>query len=184
MQTLAVAYDCIVDGVCRKANAYAGKSVQLQKNKKLDVESFLYQTPDGVIDTQMSVTPYAGTSILSKESPETIGTVEIRVYITRQFDVEHTIDNASTYDNVDEGSEPASSVADYKDVPPQFQMTFEKNCSTLETGKSKREKKKVYAKRPGTEPWAIFRFHYRTKGRLLFSLPRVLLTQTRLYRGQ
>ncbi|KAF3034680.1 hypothetical protein E8E12_004042 [Didymella heteroderae] len=145
--TLTVGYDCLVDGVCRKAHSYAGKSVQLQKHKKLDVETFLCQTSDGVIDTQMSVVPYTGTTNLSKEAPETIGTVV----------------TACTYDNVKEDSEPSALVANFKDVAPQFQMAFEKNCSILEVGKNKREKKKVHAKRPGTEPWAIFRFHYRTK---------------------
>jgi hypothetical protein len=174
----------MVDGICRKANSYAGKSVQLQKNKKLDVESFLYQTSDGVIDTQMSVAPYTGTTNLSKEAPETVGTIELRVYITRQFDVEHMTNKACTYDQIVEDSQSSASVATYKDVPPQFQMTFEKNCSILEVPKGKREKKKVHAKRPGTEPWAIFRFHYRTKGRRLLPHDRAELMLDRVYRGQ
>lgn len=156
----------MVDGVCRKANSYAGKSVQVQKNKKLDVETFLYQASDGVIDTQMSVAPYTGTTILNKEAPETIGTIELRVYITRQFDVEHVIEDACTYDKVKENSDASTAVANYKDVPAQYQMIFEKNCSTLDAPKGNREKKRVHAKRPGREPWAIFRFHYRTKGEL------------------
>lgn len=159
----------MIDGVCRKANSYTSKSVQLQKNKKLDVESFLYQTPDGVIDTQMSVVPYAGTTNLNKDAPESIGTVEVRVYVIRQFDTEHVIDDACTYDNIKEDADCSDSVANFKDVPPQFQMVFEKNCSTLDMAKAKREKKKIHAKRPGTEPWAVFRFHYRTKGKI--SLP-------------
>lgn len=161
-----VAYDCFVDGVCRKANSYVGKAVQVQK-KKLDVDSFLYQTADGVIDTEMSVVPYTGTTNLDKGACETIGTIELRVSITRQFDVEHDIDDACKYDKVEEESDSTAQVANYKDVPPQYQMTFEKNCSTLEGRKGNAEKKKVHAKRPGKEPWAIFRFHYRTKGKLL-----------------
>lgn len=140
--------------------------MQSQKNKKLDVESFLYETSDGTIDTQMSVTPFTGTTNFTKEASETIGTVEMRVYITRQFDVEQSIDSMCTYDNTGEDPKPTDAIANYKEVPPQFQMAFEKDCVTLEAAKSKREKKKLHAKRPGTEPWAIFRFHYRTKGRL------------------
>lgn len=141
----------------------------MQKSKKLDVDSVLYQTADGVIDTEMSVVPYTGTTELDKETCETIGTIELRVYITRQFDVEHNFDDARKYDGVQEDSDSSARVANYKDVPPQYQMTFEKNCSILEGRKGTAEKKKVYAKRPGKEPWAIFRFHYRTKGRLLAS---------------
>jgi hypothetical protein len=136
--------------------------VQNQK-KKLDVDSFLYQTSDGVIDTEMSVVPYTGTTNLDKQLCETIGTIELRVYITRQFDVEYEDDDTCKYDKVQE-SDSSARVATYKDVPPQYQMTFEKNCSTLESRKGNAEKKKVHAKRPGKEPWAIFRFHYRAKG--------------------
>lgn len=114
----------------------------------------------------MSVTPYTGTSSLGTETPETIGTIELRVYVTRQLDVEHVIDDACAYDRVKEDSDPSSVVATYKDVPPQYQMSFEKDCPPLETSKGKREMKKVRGKRPGKEPWAIFRFHYRTKGEL------------------
>ncbi|KAF1929510.1 uncharacterized protein M421DRAFT_3981 [Didymella exigua CBS 183.55] len=161
--TLIVAYDCLVDGVCRKANSYAGKSVQVQKSKKLDIESFLYQMPDGVIDTEILVVPYTGKTDLNKEAPETVGTIELRVYITRQFDVEHEIDDGCTYDKIKEAVGSDIQIANYKDVPPQYHIAFKKNCCILEGRKGSAEKKKVHAKRPGKEPWAIFRFHYRTK---------------------
>ncbi|KAH6612655.1 hypothetical protein C7974DRAFT_290446, partial [Boeremia exigua] len=157
--TLVVASDVLIDGVCRKAHSYAGKSVQIQK-KKFEFEKFLYQTPDGVIDTGISVAPYSGPLSLDKQAAETIGTIELRLYITRQFDVEHDVDVTCKYDEV---HEHANASATYKDVPPHFHVTSEKNCSTLDASKGNREKKRVYAKRPGTEPWAIFRFHYRTK---------------------
>ena len=169
----------LVDGVCRKANSYVGKSVQVQK-KKLDFETFLYQTLDGVIDTEMSVTPYSGPTTLNKEAVETVGTIELRVYITRQFNVEHEIDDAYKYDKVKKDADTSNRIATYKDAPPQFEMTFEKNCSKLDGSKGNREKRKVYAKRPGKEPWAIFRFHYRTKGKLYHLQYQTRLTQIRV----
>lgn len=173
-QTHTVAYDVKIDGVCRKANSYIGKSVQLQKNKKLDFEKFLYQTPDGIIDTDMLVTTHSGSVVLSKEAPETIGTIELRVYVTRQFGVEHEIDDARRFDKAEDDTDTAR----YKDIAPQYQMTFEKNCSTLEGSKANREKKKINAKRPGTEPWAIFRFHYRSKGEFHRLELKITLTST------
>lgn len=154
-----------MDGVCRKANAFTSKSVQVQKNKKLDIETILYQTADGLIDTDMSVSRRSGTARLNKDIPETIGTIELRVYITRQFGVDHEINEGCKYDKV-EDTDTDTRLATYKDVPPQFYMTFETNCSTLDGAKATRERKKVYARRPGKEPWAIFRFHYRSKGEL------------------
>lgn len=176
VQTLTVAYDFVVDGVCRKANSYSSKSVQVQKNKKLDFDKLLYQTPDGVIDTDVIVSSRSGPVILNKDAPETIGTIELRVYITRQFGVEHEIKETRKYDEVDGDSNTDIQVASYKDVPPEFHLTFETNCSTLDGAKGNREKRKVYAKRPGNKPWAIFRFHYRTKGKVLHYLLQVVLT--------
>lgn len=43
-------------------------------------------------------------------------------------------------------------------------MTFEKNAAPLDRAKLLREQRKMMARRPGTEPWAIFRFHYRSMG--------------------
>lgn len=162
-QTLALVHDVLIDGVCRKTNTVVGKSVQVQKKRVL-FETFLYQMPDAVMDTAMAVATHHGPVNLDKEAREAVGTIELRVYITRQLGVEHEIKDLCTYDKVQEGADSSTRVATYKDVPPQFRMTFEKNCSTLEGPKANRERKKMYAKRPGMEPWAIFRFHYRTKG--------------------
>ncbi|KAJ4347471.1 hypothetical protein N0V95_005392 [Ascochyta clinopodiicola] len=167
--TLNVAYDFLVDGVCRKAHIYTSKSVQLHKSKKLDFEKFLYQTPDGVIDTDMLVSPRSESVVLGKDAPETIGTMELRVYITRQLGIEHDINGTRKYDKIVDDANIGAQVASYKDVAPQFHMTFEKNCSTLDSAKGNRERRKVYAKRPGKEPWAIFRFHYRSKESILGS---------------
>lgn len=153
-----------MDGVCRKTNSIFGKSVQVQK-RKVSFETFLYQMPFGVIDTAMSVANHYGPSHLDKEAEETVGTIELRVYVARQFGVEHDIRDVCKYDKVQEGADSSTRVETYKDLPPQFHMTFEKNCSALDGRKANGEKKKVYAKRPGTEPWAIFRFHYRSKGK-------------------
>jgi hypothetical protein len=138
--------------------------VQLQKNKKLDFETLLYQTQDGVIDTDLIVSPHEGPSVLDKDVSETIGVLELRTYITRQLGVEHDIHEEQAFDKVVNDFDNKSQLGTYKDVPPQFHMAFEKNCSTLDGSKGNREKKKVHAKRPGDRPWAIFRFHYRTKG--------------------
>lgn len=140
--------------------------MQLQKNKKLEFETFLYQTSEGTIDTKIAVVPYLGVIRLEKGEgvQETIGTLELRLYITRQFGFEHSIDSAQKYDSIKDGSDAITQVAVYKDVKPQLQMTFEENCPILETSKASREKSKINKKRPGSEPWTIFRFHYRSEG--------------------
>jgi hypothetical protein len=164
-QTLAVAYDAVVDGVHRKAHSTIAKTVHNQKNKKLDTGTFLYKSNEGIIDTEMLVSPLSGVNATQGHSMETIGTLELRLHITRQLDVKHTLSTTQRYYNISgsiEDEEPRT--ISYKLLPPTFRMTFERNAALLDNVNANREKRRIDATRPGTEPWAIFRFHYRSKG--------------------
>ena len=156
----------MVDGVYRKASSYIAKSVHNQKHKKIDTETFLYRTDKGIIDTEMHVAPLSGVTMSRGEGPETIGTMELRLYITRQIGVNHALSNIEKYSshkgNVEDD---ADETATYKQIEPTFRMEFEKNCAPLDKAKATREQRKMEVRRPGTEPWAIFRFHYRSKGK-------------------
>ena len=160
-----IAYDAVVDGVFRKTTFYNGRAVNHQKNKKLDVETFLYKTDKGIIDTAMLVAPISGVTASQSEALETIGTVELRLYITRQLGISYTIQNVKKYFAPTGNSKDAvERTALYKQIAPTYQMTFERNCAPLENRRSAREQRNMDSQRPGTEPWAIFRFHYRSKG--------------------
>jgi hypothetical protein len=168
LQTLAVVYDASVDGVLRKASSYIAKTVNFQKGKKLDVENFLYKTDKGIIDTEVLVAPLEDVTTTQSNAHETIGTLEIRLYITRQLDVSHTIRNVEKYytvkGNIEDEDEETEQHASYKLLPPTFRTTFEKNSAPLDHVKVNREQKRMNAARPETEPWVIFRFHYRSIG--------------------
>lgn len=166
-QTLVIAYDAVVDGVYRKASSYVAKNVQLQKSKKIDTETFLCKTQEGVVDTDMTVAPLeAGLKAKQGGWLETIGTLELRLYVTRQVDVSHALGSIKKYNSIggnvedDDDLQPMT----YRHVPPSFQMAFNHDSSTLDKGTISRQHRKFDARRPGTEPWAIFRFHYRSKG--------------------
>ncbi|KAJ4370673.1 hypothetical protein N0V83_005194 [Neocucurbitaria cava] len=158
--TLAIAYDAVVDGVFRKANSYTAKAV-LNMKRKTDVTTFLYKTDKGIIDTDMLVTQLPECIVTQlHEKLETIGTVELRLYVTRQLGVSHIVRTGETYyaprNNIEE-------TASYKQIAPVYQMGFEQDSALLGKGQSTREQRKSNAPRPGTEPWAIFRFHYRSE---------------------
>lgn len=53
-------------------------------------------------------------------------------------------------------------VVTYNTLPPNLLMGFNENCEVLNTAEANRAKKKMTCRRPGAEPWAVFRFHYRT----------------------
>jgi hypothetical protein len=165
-QTLIVAYDAVVDGVYRKSSSYIAKTVSNQKHKKLDTENFLYRTDQGIIDTEMYVAPLLGATISQGEGPETIGTMELRLYITRQIGINYSLGNIETYSNhrKDNVEDEVKEDATYKQIAPTLRMDFEKNSMPLDKRAATREQRRMETRRPGTEPWAIFRFHYRSKG--------------------
>lgn len=173
----------------RKSYSTTSKAVKKHKGVKLDIEKALFQIDgDGVgetniIDTQMKVAPVSGFNFSQGDEPENIGTIELRLYILRSFGVEHSLDsNVKTYitednseDDADEeanGDDPAiekveekhQKDAKFRSITPDFVIEFEKNCQEIDRKMARNWKKKMTAKRPGEQPWAIFRFHYRSKG--------------------
>lgn len=163
---MIIAYDAIVDGTLRKSNCSRAKKVSVQKNKKLDVETFLFDTEKGIVDTQMHVAPVKNVSFVQGDAQETVGTLELRLYVTRRTDDAQSIGDVGTFHKLknDNGNDGTSRGTFYKVIQPDLQMSFETNCAPLEKSKAKAEQRKIDAPRPGTKPWAIFRFHYRTKG--------------------
>jgi hypothetical protein len=170
-QTLIEAYDAVVDGVYRKSSSYIAKTVTNQRHKKLDTENFLYRTDQGIIDTEMYVAPLLGATISPGEGPENIGTMELRLYITRQIGINYPLGNIDTYASHRKGNveDEARETATYKQIAPTLRMQFEKNSMPLDKRAATREQRRVETRRPGTEPWAIFRFHYRSRGWLVRS---------------
>ncbi|KAH7391789.1 hypothetical protein BKA66DRAFT_487980 [Pyrenochaeta sp. MPI-SDFR-AT-0127] len=162
--TSLIAYDVIVDGIFRKAGSYAAHAVQIQKNKRFLVDKFLCKVDKGIIDTEMIVAPVSGVKISQTTGLEAMGTIELRLSITRQMGVLYTVGGIEKYyDTKNNTKDDPVRTASYKGIAPEFQMTFEGNAALLDKTKSAREQRKMNGSRPGTEPWAIFRFHYRSK---------------------
>ncbi|KAF2644153.1 hypothetical protein P280DRAFT_392960 [Massarina eburnea CBS 473.64] len=164
--TLTIAHDVAVDGVLRKSNATVAKTVAYQSNKKLDYETFLYQTDIGVLDTEMKVGVATGVKSAQSDGKETVGTIEFRLWFLRQFNDEHEIDKSKTYYKTADNEEVWDNTAPpitYRTLEPEFKMSFERNCAALDKGNAKRQQNKMDAKRPAKEPWIIFRFHYRSQ---------------------
>jgi hypothetical protein len=92
--------------------------------------------------------------------------LELRVYITQQLGVSHALTGITKYDSVKghDIEDDEDEAATYNKIVPTFRMAFEENCASLEKTKASRELLQMEARRPGTEPWAIFRIHYRSKG--------------------
>jgi hypothetical protein len=161
-----IAYDAVVDGVYRKAGSYVSRAVHDLKNRRFDMDQFLCRTPKGILDTDMLVAPISREIATRGESVETVGTMELHLYVARQQDVTCTLSGVKRYYSTTGNIEDSESGQNtFKLIAPTFQMSFEQNSAPLDHAKLGREQRKMDARRPGTEPWAIFRFHYRRKGR-------------------
>jgi hypothetical protein len=179
-QTYIIAYDAVVDGVHRKAVSHRAKSVHPHRAKKLEAETFLYKIPQGIIDTHMVVAPLSGATPSQDEATETVGTIELRLYITRQLGVDYAPAEVETYNRVGKADENGSDrPATFKLIYPTFHMAFEENSAPLDDQKSNTLLDKLDSKRPGTQPWAIFRFHYRSQSEPLSPISHCQLTASK-----
>lgn len=174
-QTLSVYWDVHVDGVLRKANNMISKAVKVQKGVKLDTEEALYLVENSsnaeatkLLETQMKIVPVSGFKFTNESDGfETVGTIEIRLYVLRTLGAEFAREAYITYLDEDEESEDeadGNKKATYRTIAPDFRIDFEKNRQELDKKIANAWKKKLNTKRPSKEPWAIFRFHYRSKG--------------------
>lgn len=171
-QTMAIGYDVIIDGICRKHHTYLGKQVALQKNKKLDAEQLLFKTNSGeIVDTELLVAKIPADIVVEEEGARGLGAIEVRVYVLRRFGDEHALQDIEPYYAVKEEGHMSHAVdgnnfdksVGFTSIAPEFTMTYQKNIAALEGNIVKRVKTKMDKQRPGAEPWAIFRFHFRNK---------------------
>jgi hypothetical protein len=132
------------------------------------MEHFLFMTPKGIVDTDIIVAPISREIATRSGAVETIGTIELQLYVARQPDVSCALSGVKRYyttsGNIEDGD---AQHATFKLIVPDFQMSFEQNSAPVDNAKAGRERRKMDARRPGLEPWAIFRFHYRSKGKCL-----------------
>ncbi|KAF2708572.1 hypothetical protein K504DRAFT_380565 [Pleomassaria siparia CBS 279.74] len=156
-------YDAFIDGICRKANVTVGKAVTAHKSKKLDVDKFLYRTSDDrIIEAKVHVAPLPDEVVPKEGAVENLGTIELRVYVERRFGDEHALQDVITYYQVPGEGYTAGQTVGFKDIAPEYSMGYDENTATLESSSINKSRNKMGKKRPGAEPWAIFRFHLRS----------------------
>ncbi|KAH9878545.1 hypothetical protein IAQ61_001817 [Plenodomus lingam] len=128
----------------------------------LDAATFLHKAQSGTVDAKMIVAPLANYKLSQWQETETIGTMELRLYITRQLGVTHRVKNMNMYYIADTRfADTTETSVLYNQIAPSFQMAFEQDTVVLDGQKALREQRKMDSVRPGNEAWAIFRFHYR-----------------------
>lgn len=136
-----------------------------KKNKRLDADKFLFKTETGsIVETELFVTKLPADVSIDNKVANCLGTIEARVYVLRRFGDEHALqDKDPYYSVVGEAHNPDGDVG-CEIIAPEFTITYTKDASAHEHGVAARIKRKMNSKRPGHEPWAIFRFHYRSIG--------------------
>ncbi|KAF2650841.1 hypothetical protein K491DRAFT_761458 [Lophiostoma macrostomum CBS 122681] len=165
--TKDIQFDVSIDGICRKAHTIISKAVQAHKSKKIGFDKFLFHTKDGIINTEIFANDVPSGLKFEDGETATIGVIELRLCIIRRLGDEHALRDAPVYyEHIDEGLD-VDAAAVYSSIVPQFTMTFDKDVQALDKTKSAAWQRKMQAKRPGDKPWAIFRFHYRTKQSIL-----------------
>jgi len=162
---MAIFRDVSVDGILRKSIKWSGKSFSKQSSKALDIDKFLFQTGDDIMDTGINITTAPDLISVEKHGIETIGTIELRLYALRTPGEGYISQTSPTYySSSDTGEESIQKEAHFTRIPVQFVAKPKKDCETVDKASAVRFKRNMEKLRPGKEPWAIFRFHYRLLG--------------------
>lgn len=167
--TMTIQCDALVDGICRKATIYSSKVMGTHKSKTIGFDKVLFNTKDGVIESNLTVKPINENVHTEENAPITLGTVEFRISVLRNVGDKHALRDVSMYYESTGDGHNVDEPVGFKTVKPEFTMTHEEDCPTLESKKANAEQRKIKSARPGNEAWAVFRFYYRKAGRYLRS---------------
>lgn len=161
--------DVYIDGICRMACRFAGTAVSKQSSRKLCHDNkYLFRTLDGIIESPLVVEQIPSEYQIDENAPVSVGTIEVRVYVLRSFGEKYRRTGPAYYDYVKDGmastGERRERRVEYKTIQPEFSMTYQRldDCPLLDDKQTKKHMRTMDANR--VEPWATFRFHYRTLG--------------------
>lgn len=178
VQTQTIAYDVAIDGVLRKVRFYEGRAIARQ-NKKFGDDKFWFLKDEGLIEAEAEIEVVPALEIASHRSDqrETFGTLEVRLFVMRAVGDECSPGDGPTFHNVHEAASPPKT---YKGIPQDAKVKFAEDRPISEKSCIKRNQNKLAKKRPGKQPWAIFRFHLRSIGMCIcFYLYEIRLTYNR-----
>ncbi|KAF2178595.1 hypothetical protein K469DRAFT_754436 [Zopfia rhizophila CBS 207.26] len=143
------------------------KSVRTYRSKS-DLDKFLFQSGNDVREAELLVKAIASDIVPQENGKETIGTIEVELSVFRRFGDGHALRDIEMYYEVQDLGPELRETVGYKTVPPNLQITYDlSKAATLIKGTATRRHKLYGEKRPGSEAWAVFRFHYRTKQAIL-----------------
>jgi hypothetical protein len=145
--------------------SFSGKHVACQKSKNLGADTYLFTTIDGVVESSLVVEALPSATVLQEDAKAIVGTIEMRVYVLRRFGDHHMPQDLPKYhESVWKGTRrKADDPVGYTTIEPDFVLTAEEDLAAIETRLANKYRKAMDGARPGLEPWAIFRFHYRRK---------------------
>ncbi|CAI6342032.1 unnamed protein product [Periconia digitata] len=169
--TVAISYDVAIDGILRKAKHFEPKHVG-RTNMKVDCDKFWYKKDKAIIETDAVVEVEPDLNVTQKDQPETIGTIDIRLFMGRKLGDTCSVGNNRTYynDGMDidledpntDGNETPLSPITYRNIAQDVKILFNRDCAALDSRAVTRNRTNTDKKRPGKVPWAVFRFHLRS----------------------
>ncbi|KAK3079976.1 hypothetical protein LTS18_003465 [Coniosporium uncinatum] len=156
-------YDIIVDGVLRFTRAF--KSRQTKHTSKKPPELFEYvlvKDGKGVRCGSLEVQDLASPAS-TQSTFESAGTIEVRISVLREPTGKHANDDVNTFDEIDGWKEMWHN-ATHAAVPVTHEIAFpatkDDALSKTAVTNCRRAAKKP---RPGSKPWAVFKFLYRSR---------------------
>ncbi|KAF2474981.1 uncharacterized protein BDR25DRAFT_340611 [Lindgomyces ingoldianus] len=159
--TMKLQHDVLVDGILRQTKIDKSTSVK-KKNYHSDITKFRFQYDKEVKETEIMATKIDSNVNLVEGEEEIFGMIEVRISVLRRFGQEYSLRDIALYPDDPEDGHEETEEAGYTKIAPQFRITHDKNVPFMNRRSAREKFKQCKDQRPGKEPWAVFRYYYRT----------------------
>lgn len=157
-------FDLVVDGIVR--NAEATKPKDWVEKRYVHKFNTAYDMVGGRVTEVDLITKdlVADAMVHDVEGADTLGCIEMRVWVLQEAGQETTKQATKTFENC-AGWRDLAGLKTFACIRPAHEIEMVENeFNPLITVKMNNARKKTGGVRPGTEPWVVFRFFYRTQG--------------------
>jgi hypothetical protein len=104
--------------------------------------------------------------VYEESAPIGVGTIEMRIYVLRRSGDRHNPSDLTKYYECEGEGHDTDRPIGYELIAPDYAVTFNKDRPEVESRLARKVRKIMDGPRPGCEPWAILRFHYRDFSKL------------------
>lgn len=162
--TKEIQFDLVVDGVLRNSEKTTRKTEKKERKPERFDRGFYAQSKTSIVQAEMEikaldVSAYPSVQVDGKDS---VGTIEVRISVLRdEHEERHKLDDVRSFETIMDWKE-AHRTPSYSKVRPVQQVDLVPSDQQPTKTQMTKLRLRSSGHRPGSKPWVVFRFYYRT----------------------